>query len=155
MSWDCFVSFCFQVQKNESMKLHIYLVQNVECCSVKALWSSTILSYFFWLFYDSAIQQWNPMMVVCVFIFWSSSTAKPEMASPWIPKCRAWRILGKSTTVLPSPSLETGTVKWMYCEGWSAFCLFAAGYFNRDNSNMHYYLQVKSIFCPYLKNISG
>lgn len=158
-----FCQLLFPSSKNESMKLHIYLVQNVECCSVKPLLKQhnieLILLVVLWLI---AVQQWNPMMAVCVFIFWSSSTAKPEMASPSIPKCRAWRILGKSTTVLPSPSPETGTVKWMYCKGRSAFCLSAAGYFrchsiyfNRDNSNMGYYLQVKSIFCPHLKNISG
>lgn len=106
LSSECWMLFCKSPLKQHNIELILLVV--------------------LWLI---AVQQWNPMMAVCVFIFWSSSTAKPEMASPSIPKCRAWRILGKSTTVLPSPSPETGTVKWMYCKGRSAFCLSAAGYF--------------------------
>lgn len=48
------------------------------------------------------------VVVLCVFVYWSSSTVKRGMVSPWIPKCRAWRTLGKNTTVSPSPSRETG-----------------------------------------------
>lgn len=51
-------------------------------------------------------------LVVCVYlsVSWSSSTVKPETASPSTPRCQAWRILGKSMMVLPSPSLETGNI---------------------------------------------
>jgi len=50
-----------------------------------------------------------PLICFCVCLcIWSSSTVKPEMASQSIRKCPVWRILGKSTTVSPSPSLEIG-----------------------------------------------